>query len=133
MTTKTITKPLLLLQKGIMRIIGKVSYDEHTDPLFKCYNVLKVNDIYNFECLKFIHSQLFISHDYPIQISSDIHNINTRNRHQIRRPFPETEALRRFVIYYGSMRWNALPQALKDVENETTFKIRFNKYLNILY
>lgn len=91
MTTKSATKSLQILQKIFIRILGKVTYNENTEPLLKNYKILKVNEIYNLDCLKFIHFQLFTSHDYPIQIPSQFHNMNTRNRQQIRLQFPETE------------------------------------------
>ena len=42
---------LTLLQKRAIRAISSAGYNAHTEPLFKFYNVLKVEDIYNYRLL----------------------------------------------------------------------------------
>ena len=37
---------ILLKQKRAMRIIYKLSYNSHTDPLFKTSKILKAKDLY---------------------------------------------------------------------------------------
>ena len=40
---------LLLLQKRIVRILAKVLFDAHTNPIFKEFQLLKFEDIYIFQ------------------------------------------------------------------------------------
>ena len=41
------TKRLVLQQQKVIRIISKVKYNDHTSPIFKKYNILKLPDIHN--------------------------------------------------------------------------------------
>ena len=42
------------LQKKSIRIICNAKYNAHTDPLFKELKMLKLNDMFQLQCLKFI-------------------------------------------------------------------------------
>ena len=44
---------LFKLQKKAVRIIGKEKYNAHTDPIFKRLKILKIEDIFKVQCLKF--------------------------------------------------------------------------------
>ena len=50
------------LQKRVLRIMMNNKYNAHTDPLFKDLEMLKVNDIFDVQCLKlwykFVHNEL---------------------------------------------------------------------------
>lgn len=129
MANITTMKPLHILQKRIIRVIANVNYDSHTADLFKSFKMLKVRDIYNLECLKLIHYQLNTEQSMVFHSASQIHNINTRNRNNLRPSFPVTEAQRRFVMYYGCMKWNELPHGIKTIDNKDTFKITTKKHL----
>ena len=47
---------ILKLQKKAVRIITSGEYLAHTEPIFKNWKVLKVNDIYNYKLLIFYHN-----------------------------------------------------------------------------
>ena len=44
---------IVILQKRIVRIISKVKFDSHTDPLYKELNILKFHDICNYRWVSF--------------------------------------------------------------------------------
>ena len=46
---------VFILQKKIIRIISKVSFDSHTDVLFKEHGILKFFDIYFYQIGKFMY------------------------------------------------------------------------------
>ena len=46
---------IIILQKKIIRIISKVSFDAHTGVLFKKQEILKFSDIYLYHIGKFMH------------------------------------------------------------------------------
>ena len=53
---------IFILQKKIIRIISKVSFDSHTDVLFKEHGILKFFDIYFYQVGKFMYlSKMFTS------------------------------------------------------------------------
>ena len=59
---------IIVLQKKMIRIVSKVSFDSHTDDLFKEHNILKFSHIY----FQIIFVILFT-------LASQIHLHNTRN------------------------------------------------------
>ena len=46
-------KKIFKLQKKAVRILSKVHYLDHTDPLYKKENILKVDDIFKIQSYKF--------------------------------------------------------------------------------
>ena len=121
--------PLLLLQKRVVRIISGAGYRDHTDPLFINLSLLKLEDIHKLELLKFVHSQLNIATVINFDAVSAVHHQNLRSQNMLRLPQPRSEATKRFVAYSGCLAWNSLPQDLKSIENNATFKIKVKRYL----
>ena len=48
-----------MLQKKAIRAINSAGYNAHTEPLFKLYNLLKVEDIYKFRLIVFYHNLIY--------------------------------------------------------------------------
>ena len=53
-----ITHRPMKLQKRSIRIITDSKCNSHTEPLLKSLNILKINDIFSTQCLKFFHNYL---------------------------------------------------------------------------
>ena len=74
---------IIILQKKIIRIISKVSFDSHTGVLFREQEILKFSDIYLYQMGKFMY--LFKRRLLPnyvrdmFTLASQIHSHNTRN------------------------------------------------------
>ena len=51
------------LQKKSIRVITKVKYNVHTDPLFKNHDILKAQDIFKLNILKFYYN--YKHHELP--------------------------------------------------------------------
>ena len=71
------------LQKKTIRIMNSKNYNSHTEPLFKKLHMLKVEDSFKLNQLKFIYK--FINKDlpdyfqsFPILRNSTIHNHSSR-------------------------------------------------------
>ena len=57
-----------MIQKRAIRAISSAGYNAHTEPLFKFYNVLKTEDIYNYRLLVLYYN---LKHKYvPYHIAS---------------------------------------------------------------
>ena len=57
------TDRLLILQKKALRILTKSHFIAHTDKLFSQEKILKVNDIFNMQCILFYRK--FVLHELP--------------------------------------------------------------------
>ena len=75
-----------LQTKGI-RIMTASKYNTHTEPLFKQLNIMKVEDSFELQCLKFYYkfkrSILPAFFDNIFTRNSDIHPYGTRGRGQL--------------------------------------------------
>ena len=73
------------MQNKAIRTITNSNYNEHTGPLFKKLHILTFTDMFNLQIKKFMYK--FFCNDLPsgltdiFQRNSDIHEHNTRHRH----------------------------------------------------
>ena len=95
---KTCIQNLVVLQKKAVRVISKVNYLEHTDPLFKALEILNLVNTYKFNCLIFIYKLVKLN-VYPeikkqVLRNSAYHNHMTRYRSQYRLPGTRLKCIR---------------------------------------
>ena len=82
--TASAVKTIFLLQKRAIRAISSAGYNAHTEPLFKFYNVLKIEDIYNYRLLALYYN---LKHkNVPYHIASFLPKTSiARERYPIRK------------------------------------------------
>ena len=82
--TASAVKTIFLIQKRAIRAISSAGYNAHTEPLFKLYNVLKVEDIYNYRLLVLYYN---LKHkNVPYHIASFLPKTSiARERYPIRK------------------------------------------------
>jgi hypothetical protein len=80
------------------------------------------------------HNQLhqFIINDQEhFQTNSDVHSVNTRNKHHLHRPVANLTCFQKSTYYSGIKLFNNLPSSLKSLMNEKAkFKVVPKQYLN---
>lgn len=109
---------LLTLQKKIVRALLNVDYYDHSNPLFLQLNMLKLDDIYHIETLKFMYQ--YINGSLPISLcnifkhTSSIHTYNTRQACDIRPYHPKTNISRNSLLCKGPKFWNDIPTETKE-------------------
>ena len=107
------THRLIKLQKRAIRIITDSKYNSHTEPLLKFLNILKINDIFTIQCLKFFHN--YINDRVPVFFRSFFvehalyHDYETRHCHNICIPHSHTTKARKCIRYHIPMLLNMLP------------------------
>ena len=78
---------LFKLQKRALRIMTNSKYNAHTEPLFKDLKLLKLNGIFDIQCMKFFYK--FTNNTLPkyfhslFRYNRDIYEIVTRNHNQL--------------------------------------------------
>ncbi len=82
---------LFKLQKQIVRILSLSKYNAHTDPLYKILKLLKVNDIFKLQELKFYYKYKnnelpHYSQSLPFRPNTRTHDHDTRIKHKIHNP-----------------------------------------------
>ena len=130
---KTNLNPLILLQKKCIRIICRAGYLDHTDPLFKATKLLKLGQIYNLSCAKFIYncynSNTYSNFRVRLIQNSQIHNHNTRISSNLRTPFERLESGTHSFLIRGINIWNKLPDYIKSAKNIIYFKCCLKKLI----
>ena len=124
---------IIVLQKKIIRIISKVSFDAHTGVLFKEQEILKFSDIYLYQIGKFMY--LFKRSLLPnyfrdmFTLASQIHSYKTRNSNLFYIPYCRTN-LRKFSIrFQGPSFFNSLSREIQNSETISLFGKRLKKFL----
>ena len=109
------THRLIKLQKRAIRIITDSKYNSHTEPLLKSLNILKINDIFTIQCLKFFHN--YINDRVPVFFRSFFvehalyHDYETRHCHNIGIPHSHTTKARKCIRYHIPMLLNYVTSA----------------------
>ena len=123
-------RPLLMMQKKIIRTLNFSGYTDHTDPLCKAMNILKVPTLNYYSRCNFIfksinnlnHCQWFQYYvgGYDTRMSRDRHLIvsNVNSDHS-----------RRSIMHSGVKFWNSLPRELRDAQTYDSFKWKLKKFL----
>ncbi len=135
---QNVLKSVNILQKRATRIINKVSYNSHTDPLFRESSVLKIADLYELSTLMFMHK--FKMNKLP----RSFNNIHRENREsQTARPTRQSEHLyirrcdstfsMKLPIYNFPLIWNKWIDVVPIFTSHSLYKARirdimFSKY-----
>ena len=73
----------------------------------------------------------FIGNQEKIQTNSSVHNINTRNKHNLHRPVANLSCFQKGASYSGIRIFNSLPRSITNLKNEKTqFKVALKMFLN---
>ena len=130
------THKLSILQKRVIRIVNKVKYREHTNPLFLKLKALKFKEIIeqNIAILLFkaYKKVLPINVQKMFVINNELHSYNTRQHLNFHHQFASTSAKQHTIKIKGPKIWNDLPEVLKHVNNFKSilsFKVKLKKYL----
>lgn len=116
-------KQLFIMQKRCIRIMAGANSRDHTDNLFNELHVLKLDDIYKIEVLKFVfkHMQdsLPTSLENLFTLNSKIYERDTRQRYDLHRRKCRTNLAIQHISCKGPQMWNALPSHIKELSRGT--------------
>ena len=107
----SILRHTVVLQKRAMRYIHNSTYNSHTDPLFKLSNIMKLEDVYNYQMALFMydlsHKKLPLSFDSTFKFTYEIqsHRV-TRQSLKMYIPTCHTEFVRKLPLYLFPKAWN---------------------------
>ena len=126
-TNKVHLKPLILVQKQIVRTMTDSGYLDHTEPLFFKLKLLKIEHLYEYYSIldtfqRLKNGEYFVSH-----------GIITRNRTSAVPKFHRLEKTQQSITFSGPTLWNNLPTEIRNINSlnslKTTLKDFFiNKY-----
>ena len=123
---------LKILQRKAIRIITNSKYNAHTSPLFKELSLLKLEDMFKMNMLKWYHKYVNkrlpnYFKDYKIQTQEEIHDHNTRNKSDVTRPLSRIHAARKCLRNHISVIIRATPPNILNKTGTHSFQ-GFSKY-----
>ena len=118
--------PLIILQKKAIRYISHAPPLEHTNPLFKSLNLLKINDIIHVSLATFAYKAwnglLPNAFCNFLTINRGLHNHNTRHADDAHY-FPYRTAIGKHRLKNRTIRtWNSLTEGLKAKTTSKVFR-----------
>ena len=125
---------IIILQKKMIRIISKVSFDSHTGVHFKEQEILKLSDIYLYQISKFMY--LFKRDLIPnyfgdvFTLASQIHSYNTRNSSLFYIPHCRINFRKFSIRFQGPKSFNSLGWEIQNSESINLFGKRINNNPN---
>ena len=120
------------LQKKAIRIITKSKFNAHTEPLFRELSLLKVNHIFQLQCLKLYYnitngrtpaffSSMFVLND-------TVHSYQTRHRGDIHIPLTNTTSAQNCIRQYVPRLITTMPVLVISKVNTHSY-IGFSNYV----
>ena len=133
-TYMTHLKPLVLLQKKIVRIVTGSSYLAQTEPLMKQNKILNINSINDYSRAIFLYN--FTRSNLPTMFQNyfdynrEYHPYNTRYRNDLHTASYNLDVRKFSIRAAGPVLWNALPREIRDSPTVHSFKRRLKLYLS---
>ena len=118
-TYQTSLQPLFVLQKKAIRIITFSGFFEHTSPLFKDLNVIKLFDEVTVHIAVFVYKfkNQLLPTNFNVFFTSikETHNYNTRLSSRLTYALPKTRTNYGIfnIRYQGAKIWNAISDNIK--------------------
>jgi len=120
-TYQTTLQPLYLLQKKVVRIITFSKFDEHSDPIFKHLNFVKIFDLVIFKISIFMYK--YNSKLLPCAFESffttidKVHGYNTRaaSKKFLYLPKARTNYGKFNIRFQGPKIWNSIDESVKKL------------------
>ena len=120
--------------KQSLKIISKTKIRGKITPQYYKYEILKLEDLYNFEIAKlmyqFTHSKLPLNFNHYFAYSSDVLSYSTRHTssNEIFLPRFMSSKTQHSIKYIGAKIWNNIPSDLKNA-SYSKFKESYKKFL----
>jgi len=128
---------LIKLQKRAVRIVYKTTYREHTSPVFKMLNILKLQDINKFQIAVFMykyhHNLLPLIFDDFFCLNADIHTYYTRHSNALHMPAVRTTLRQRSIVFVGPLIWNQINTNFYSLPSVASFKFHYKRLLMSAY
>ena len=120
-TYLTTLQPLFILQKKTIRLMTFKSFHEHSSPIFRKLNIIKLDDLISYHIAVFMYrfnnSLLPSAFDAFFSKVSEIHHYNTRSaaKQSYYLPKARTNYGKFNIRFQGPKIWNSIDDKIKAV------------------
>jgi len=132
-TPKTNLRRLVSLEKRVIRIISKSTFDSNSDPIFKELEPLKLSDVRQLElgklCFFFNRSLLpsKFNNYFSLNPLKQVHSYASRYANDFHLPFCRTNLRKCSVSFQGPTFYNSLENDIKESNSLHSFKSKLTK------
>ena len=124
---KTSLEPFKITLCKAVREIDFASYTAHTEPIFKCFKLLNLENLYKLETAKFmfpINQVVTFFKRNSSKLVNYVHCYNTRQSFDLGFSLPSisTNFKKNFLTFDWVKHWNSLPIELKNIRNNMPLK-----------
>jgi hypothetical protein len=133
-THKSYLHDLMILNNKLLRILQSKPYMSPIKGLYSEYNTLQLDYLHDYKLLLMMHRYINERHTLPeifsdyFTINSSVHNHNTRSNMDMHLTLYTSNFGKRCLDYRGSKLWNGLPNVLKNIKSQFSFKKELKKY-----
>ena len=129
-------KRIISIQKRIIRTITKSYFIAHSEPRLKRMKLLKFNDIYELQCLTYIHDSIYNRApkilDSIVTREQEGHNYHFRNHERnplnLKVPASRTNISKFSCTVQGPKLWNTFPNEFKLINQKHIFKSQIRNF-----
>ena len=133
-TSPSNLKPIINIQKRLIRIIAKKPWNQHTIPIFKELKMLTFSDICKLVKGVFMYKSLNEQIESPIRFNLRPNQAyNLRNQPSLVVPRRSSYQSQRFIDYSGPQFWNNLSERIKITLSSQSFRLRLKNHLILSY
>ena len=131
-------KPILLLQKKIIRIITNSSYQSHSRPLFSLAKQLTISDLNKLLIATFMYRHYKNCLPSVFQgyfcMNSTLHGYFTRGSNKLHISYARTDVMRSQLRIAGPKLWNTIdPAIINNSKHRRSFKQNYKNHLLAMY
>ena len=124
----------MILNNKLLRILQNQSIKTPTRNLYKTFNTLPLPLLHEYRMLNFVHTFINNKEKLPVIFESYfvqnkyIHSYDTRRKCDLHLSSIQLTVSKKSIANKGCSLWNKLPDNIKSIISNKTFRIRFKKY-----
>ena len=125
-------KPIVCMQKRVIRYVCRVPALTTTNPLFIKTGVLKLNDVYRLQICKLMRNTITgfdVDHNrFTLASSAHSHNTRFSKKKNFITERPRTRLGLNCFKYLGPKFWSSVPETFKNLKKDC-FKVNYKNFL----
>jgi hypothetical protein len=132
-THSTHVNTIFIIQKKAVRIVKGTKYNDHTNPLFKQFKIMKLQDLYRTHVAKYMYNLSKGALPIPlmniIKYNACIHTHNTRNKNNPHVTHRRTNIASKSLRHKGPEIWYQIPEYIQSNKTVKSFASQLKKHI----
>ena len=123
----------MCLQKRVIRIVSRNSFDARANPIFASLRILKFEDIIKLQIGKVMYlyknGLLPNSFNDMFLLNCDVHSYNTRSKNSFHFPYCRTNVRKFSLRFQGPKIFNSLSPGIQNASSTALFNSKLKSFL----